>query len=146
MTDAVTAKAATLVSRPVKGDAPSQADVLMDFDFLGGDGLDCRPFLRKHGITFDPGVKYYWIPVNERAAMQYITQGWQHVEPRVFNGDLVLAFMPMALAKRRAAAHAEMNRQREGAPMRRFEQEAGPITEDGRISTFDGDQSPRQGM
>jgi hypothetical protein len=142
--------AAALVSRTAPGDPPSEAEVNLDYDFMGMDPTDATPYLKDRGMDPDPGMIYRWCNSDPRVFDRRRYAGWEPVVPpkggQIRRGDLIMCQMPRDKVMAQRARIRRVTKERENAPMRRFEQDVSPQIRTGLFSTFDGSRGPRDGM
>ena len=147
--DTIAAKAATaLAAQEAPGDAPSEAAVALDFDFINLDPTDYMPHLAKHNIDpktlDDQAVR--WCETDFRVWNRRSAQGWVPVEGgKVRRGTTMLCQMPKARHTAIRKRIEQRTRELSAAPMRRLHAEADKYG--GRtIEMFDGDRGPRDGL
>lgn len=141
-------KAADLVARQEPGDAPSEVDVDIDWDFVAADPTDYMPYLKQHKVDPDSlkGFILRWCETDRRVWSRRQNQGWVPVAAgKIRRGSTILCMMPEA---RRDAFRKRIDQRTKDlskAPMRRLQQEADKFG--GRhINMFDGDRGPRDGL
>jgi hypothetical protein len=139
--------AATLAANEAPGDAPSEADVDIDYTFLEYDPSDVVPHFERNG--FDAAkieelrqkFAFRWCSTDHRILDKRLYAGWTIFSPAIKRGDLILCQMPLG---RHAAMKRNLDKKktaRYDAAMNRFEQDASKYKDTG-ISTFDDDRGP----
>jgi len=145
------AAAKALESSP-EGDPPSEVEVGLDYDFLNYDPTDFIPHFQRLGLPradIDHLVQNFslrWVCTRREKYDKRIYEGWEPILVNgvaITRGDLVACRLPKAIADRQRAFLEQRKQARRNAPMKRFEQEVGPLVQGGNFSTFDDNSGPR---
>lgn len=154
MAKATTAKkAAESLANRVAPDEPQAAvAVQADLDFAGFDPFQADYYLKKENSGELPDwyaqghFDVRWLNSDPRVMPKRINAGWEPVVPTIRRGDTILARRPKELTEAERTRIKQLTKQREDAPMRRFESDAQRHTADGNFETFGGSKSARDGL
>ena len=141
------AAAATVAAQTVVEDAPSEANVDLDFDFLNLDPTEVQPYYDRLGLEGpNPAMALRWCETDPRMFNRRLTQGWKPAaEGRIKNGSTMLCEMPKARHTKMKEILASRAEDQKNSYMRNYDDKV--RREGGRhFQPFDGPRGPRDGL